>query len=407
MLHGPSTEFIATSPRERELVAWINGLFEVALKKEYSDIHLETDHDNEDMRVRVRFEGSLREIHRLDAADAHLLATKIRSRCRLSQNDTRAPQDGRFLQICGDRRADVRVSIMVTGTEGVSVVMRLLDSANAGRAIGSLEMPPAVEAVFQANLRRKEGMILAAGPTGSGKTTTLYAALNALNTPDRKNISIEDPIEYHQNGVQQVQVGEGTGRTFASVLRAVLRQDPDGILVGEIRDEETASIAAKAAMTGHIVLSTIHTNSAVETITRLLDMGLPLHVMKSALRLIIAQRLVPTLCPVCKADRPVTDEDARIFLEHGVDQPEKLKMAVGCPECQRGYRGRVAIFEVLEVNAAFRRALGNDISQINDNLLLEAAMAQPQYMPIRKWALRLAAQGRTTLEKAMELVYED
>lgn len=405
--HGPSTSFISTSIRDRELTDWINGLFVQALEKNYSDIHLETDEDSNDMAVRVRLDGALTEIHRLDANDAHLLVNKIRSRCRLSQNDTRAPQDGRFLQVSGNRRADVRVSILVTGSEGVSVVMRILDSANAGRSIQSLEMPAGVRALFEASLKRKEGMILATGPTGSGKTTTLYAGMNVLNTQDRKNMSIEDPIEYHLRGVQQVQVGEGTGRTFASVLRAVLRQDPDGILVGEIRDEETAVIAAKASMTGHLVLSTLHTNSSVETVMRLLEMGLPLHILKSSLRLIIAQRLVQTVCPDCARDRPVSADEVMLFLEHGVERPETLKAAVGCPQCRQGYRGRTAIFEALEVNAAFRLAMGNDISQLDHNRLMAAARAQPQFAPLGAGALALAAQGRTTLEKAMAFVYED
>lgn len=405
VLHGPSTEFIATNPREERLRDWINGIFAEALENGYSDLHFETEHDSGDLVLRVRSEGVLAERDRLDGHDGHLLVNKIRARCRLSQNDTRAPQDGRFLQICGEKRADVRVSIVETGGDGVSLVMRLLDSANAGRSMESLEMPEAALRVFQREIRRNEGLILATGPTGSGKTTTLYAAMGALNTVARKNISIEDPIEYHLQGVQQVQVGEGTGRTFASVLRSVLRQDPDGILVGEIRDEETANIAAHAAMTGHLVLSTVHANAAIETLTRLTEMGVPMHVLLSSLRLIIAQRLVGRVCPHCARPREVNEEEARVFAGYGVHIPRSLLAAKGCEHCNhRGYKGRIAIFEMLRLDADFRRIAR--ISTAEDDLL-EAAKKQEQFVPLAASALRLAAQGITSWESAIAFVYDD
>jgi type II secretory ATPase GspE/PulE/Tfp pilus assembly ATPase PilB-like protein len=398
--YGPATNFISTSGRDAPVVDKLNALFAEALQNNYSDLHIETQHKDGSMRVRVRIDGELETIHCFEPSYTHVVLNKIRSRSRLSSSDIRAPQDGRFLQVASNKRADVRVSILATGHDGSSVVMRLLDSDNAGRSIDSLEMQKLVHDAFIRALHRHEGMVLATGPTGSGKTTTLYAGLNYRNKPSEKLLTIEDPIEYQLEGAQQVQVGTGTGRTFASALRAALRQDPDVILVGEMRDTETAEIAARAALTGHIVLSTLHANSAVDTVIRLMDMGLPLHVIKSSLLLVVAQRLVRTVCKVCSHPRALIPGDLEMFQLYGITPPRHVTQVVGCEHCRRtGYKGRVAIFETIVLTPDFAASMPDHIQ------MKEAAKLQPQYEPLAVAAMRKAAEGITTLEEANEIAY--
>lgn len=409
---GLSTEFISTSKNDSAVVHAMNGLFVKALDEGWSDIHIESLEDGS-MSVRVRIDGILVPERTFTRAESHILLNKVRSRCRLSQTDTRSPQDGRFLQYPpgASRRADVRVSILQTGHEGSSLVMRILDSANAGRTIESLHLPSALSPIFMRQIKRKEGLFLVTGPTGSGKTTTLYAALNHLNDPKHKLVTIEDPIEYQVKLVQQVAVGVGTGRTFASVLRSILRQDPDIILVGEIRDTETAETSSRAAMTGHIVLSTLHANSSVDTVIRLMDMGLPLHTLKTALNFIMAQRLIRLLCLECREERPITPEESQIFLDYDLQPPDVLNHAQGCDRCRHtGYSGRRPIFEALEVSPDFwrRSMVRSSDGQVypDQDMMLKAALLQPQYVPLAKSALLMAASGLTSVHDALEIAFQ-
>jgi type II secretory ATPase GspE/PulE/Tfp pilus assembly ATPase PilB-like protein len=399
--HGPATQFIHTSRRDESVVKELNHFFNTAARNKYTDLHFETQHADGSIRLRVRIDGILNKIHTFNNMDARVLVNKVRSRARLSNADSRAPQSGRFLQIVDERRVDVRVSIIVTGIDGVSIVCRLLDSENAGIPIEQLQMPPLLEALFRKTLARNEGMILTTGPTGSGKTTTLYAALQYLNTDDSKTVTAEDPIEYHLDGLQQVQVGDGTGRSFASALREFLRQDPDNILVGEIRDLETATIAAQAALTGHRLLSTLHTNSALETTTRLIDIGLPVPTIQSALLLIIAQRLMRKPCVHCCHVTPPLPEEIEIFREHGLAAPAQLVRTVGCDACSgTGYRGRFAIFEAIAMTRQFRASIPDIVA------MKAAAELQPTYEPLATAALRKASELLTTLEEAVKIAYE-
>jgi len=395
-----STQFIRTSKRDEAIIGRINALFEEAATEGYSDLHFETDPDAGNMRVRARLDGRLIHLTTLNSDEEFIFMEKVRARSRLTNTDTRAPQTGRFLQIANGRRFDVRVSIVETGHSGNSVVFRLLDSSNAGMPIEKLGMPKDIEELFLRCLHRNEGEILATGPTGSGKTTTLYAALNHRNTPEEKWLTAEDPIEYHLPGVQQVQVGAGTGRTFADALREFLRQDPDGILVGEQRDLETALIAAQAAQTGHLLLSTLHTNSAVETPIRLLDMGIQKYTLESALLLIIAQRLLRRACPHCSKQAPVTNDQAAIFSFYHVPVPDTLVSTMGCSHCHgTGYHGRFPIFEVIECTRSFLSSIPS-ITEME-----QAAMEQPTYRKLAVLALEKAAQGETTFAEAIRIAH--
>ena len=298
------------------------------------------------------------------------------------------------MQECHGRRIDVRYN-RVTTTNGFSKVTRLLDSANAGKPIEDLSMPPAVEQMFRAALALREGLILTTGPTGSGKTTTLYAGLGHLNQVIRKIITAEDPVEYRMERAQQIPVGQGTGRTFHTALRAMMRQDPDIILVGEIRDQETAVAAMRAGMTGHLVLSTLHANSAVDTYFRLEDLGVPRHILAASVKIIIAQRIIKIVCPHCAEEHPV--EFPEFFTSWGMEPPETEMVGAGCEACSGvGYISRMALFECIRMTKEFRDALGDR------EAMQRVADRQPQYQPLAKTALDLVLQKKTNSRALVE-----
>jgi type II secretory ATPase GspE/PulE/Tfp pilus assembly ATPase PilB-like protein len=398
------TEFIANNPREKPLVAALNGFFLDAAKEGLADLHLETVIDGS-LILRVRTNGGiLVQRHSFEAHDAQIVLNKIRQRANLSVIDALCAQDGRIVQEVMGRRLDVRVSIVPT-LHGSSCVMRVLDSANAGLPIEQLRMPPKVQRAFERVINLPEGVVLTVGPTGSGKTTTLYSALGRLNTPETKICTAENPVEYVLQGVNQTQAGAGSAVDFPSALRAFLRQDPDVILVGEIRDSETAKTAMQAGQTGHLVLSTLHANDALETFTRLGDLGVSGHVMRSAIKAVIAQRLVRRVCPHCARQTPLIDEDALAIARQYGDMRGIDVIGAGCEECHgTGTNGRQAIYEMVLLDRAIRSALRD---QDGDGThLREAAKHQAQYQTLSGAAAALAAQGIISYREVTRAVSE-
>lgn len=382
--------FISTNDRDRRITVRLNEIFAQSIDKRWSDIHFESLEDGR-AEIRTRIRGNLKVLDVISSEDASLLINKLRYRANLDVSDTRNEQDGRFVQEFEGRRIDVRLNIVHTNF-GYSAVVRLLDSANAGVPIEKLQMPAGVEAAFRWALNQREGLVLNSGPTGSGKTTTLYSGLNARNTPEVKIITAEDPVEYILHRVQQIPVGQGTGRTFATALRAMLRQDPDIILVGEIRDHETGSIAMRAGMTGHLVMASIHANSSMETYSRLDDLGIPKHIIAASVRLFVAQRIVKTVCANCKEQSEIILPE--VFAESGVQIPDFEWIGKGCDQCDgTGYDNRMAIFEAIKMTRAFRDALGDK------EAMEAAAQLQEQYQSLQTAGCRLIVSGKTNSQE--------
>ncbi|MDA0340680.1 MAG: ATPase, T2SS/T4P/T4SS family [Proteobacteria bacterium] len=342
----------------------VDALIARAIAHGASDLHIEPHGDG--IRVRYRIDGHLIE---LGAAPENYLAAMLISRIKvladLNIAEKRLPQDGRASLTIQGRAVDIRVSTVPT-LGGESVVLRLLDQTAAPRDIDQLGLStPVLSALAQA-LTAPNGLVLATGPTGSGKTTTLYGALGRINAASRKILTVEDPIEYRLSGINQIQVNARIGLGFPTLLRSIVRQDPDIIMVGEIRDEETARLAAQASLTGHLVLSSLHTNDAASGITRLLDMGIEPYLLTASLRAVLAQRLVRRLCPSCKASRQITDEERALLGPNGQDLIEVCE-PVGCAACHdTGYAGRLVLSEILVMTPALRQAVtdGAGLSQL-------------------------------------------
>jgi type II secretory ATPase GspE/PulE/Tfp pilus assembly ATPase PilB-like protein len=397
-----AVQFIPLNPRERILAEKLNGLFNRAAEEGAADIHIESVADGS-LVVRMRNrDGDLIEVAHFPDSEATLVFNKIRYRSNLSVVDTRAPQDSRITQKVGDRSLSVRVSIVPT-IHGSTCVMRLLDPANSGKPIESLRMPERVERAFRAAIRSPEGLVLTVGPTGSGKTTTLYTALGMRNEPSIKIVTAEDPVEYLLNGAQQVEVGVNRGITFAQALRAFLRQDPDIILVGEIRDSETIQTALQAGQTGHLVLSTLHANNPIEAIDRMMELGAKPQTLRSALRCVIAQRLVRLVCQDCAQKRQITDPEALAVIEQSGVACTHESVGVGCDKCGgTGYSGRQAIYEMLVMDKPARVAL----MQGKLDALEQAASHQRQYAKLLVAAMGLVQQGRTNMQEVQRVVVE-
>jgi len=332
---------------------------------------------------------------------APALVVRLKLMCGLNISERRLPQDGRFSIRVMHKLLEVRLSTLPV-QNGESIVMRLLDHSKGLLDLDHLGMPGPLLQCFKSHIHKPHGMILVTGPTGSGKTTTLYAALSAVNEPHSKIITAEDPIEYRISRINQTQINDKIGLSFANVLRSVLRQDPDIILVGEIRDQQTAEIAVRASITGHLVFSTLHTNSAVETATRLLDMGIEGYILASALRVIVAQRLVRRICDRCVTD-VVPEEGVRIWLEQtfGIAARSlRFKQGEGCPHCNHtGFKGRVGVYELLEMRHETLEAL-----RMNDSTrFIAAAKATSGFRTFSDHALDLAQQGITTVDEVQRI----
>ena len=339
-----------------------------------------------------------------DAKIAGSLALRLKLMSDMDISEKRAPQDGRFVIKVRQQQIDVRISTMPTQF-GESIVMRLLNQGGGALNLDRLGMPKAMLERFRSIIKRPNGLVLVTGPTGSGKTTTLYGALSELNTQEKKLITVEDPVEYRLPGVNQVQVNEKIDLTFAKVLRASLRQDPDVLLLGEMRDQETAQIGMRAAMTGHLVLSTLHTNDAVSTPIRLLDMGVPRYMMGSSLQAVLAQRLVRVICESCRQVHSISPHE-REWLSHDllgqVDQ-HTYHAGRGCGHCNgTGYRGRIGVYELLEMTSPVVAATHNEDAAH----FMRVAKQQMGGHTLRKHATELVLSGVTTVGEAMRISNE-
>ena len=382
------------------VVKLLQSLFEDAVQAKASDIHIEPDVGV--LRIRQRVDGVLIEqvLDEVNIAPALVVRLKIMSGLNISER--RLPQDGRFNIRVKGRSLDVRLSILPV-QHGEAVVMRLLDHSQGLLNLDHLGLPAPVLKNLRKHIRNPHGLILVTGPTGSGKTTTLYAALTEINNPETKIITAEDPVEYSLPRVSQVQVNDKVGLTFASILRSALRQDPDVILVGEMRDSETAEIAIRASITGHLVLSTLHTNGAIETATRLMDMGVEGYILAGALKAIIAQRLVRRICEHCS--EPTEIDPAKLaWLEKSQSMDFSqivFKRGRGCHQCNHtGYRGRVGVYELLELNNATLDALRNNDSAA----FTKAALQTPGFIRYARCATDYAKQGVTTVDEVLRLI---
>lgn len=356
----PKTADLLANDDDAPVIRLINGLMAEAVKTKASDVHLEPFENK--LSVRLRVDGVLAEVASLSAKLAPYIVSRVKVMARLDIAEKRIPQDGRLSLTLGEREFDVRVSTLPS-RHGERVVLRLLDTSQAHLTLADLGMKEGVHARLKALLTEPNGIILVTGPTGSGKTTTLYAGLSILNDQSRNIMTVEDPVEYALAGVSQTQVNTKVGMTFASGLRAILRQDPDVVMVGEIRDQETAEMAIQASLTGHLVLSTVHTNNAVAAITRLRDMGVEQFLLSSTVKGILAQRLVRQLCGECKV--PLADTST-YAAQLGLNASDDVTLyeAAGCPACNHtGYKGRLGIYELAIVDDVMRRMIQEGASE--------------------------------------------
>lgn len=360
-----------------------------------SDIHFEAFEER--CRVRFRIDGKLVERYLLTRNEYPSIINKIKIKANLDISEKRLPQDGRIFYSEGDGKFDIRVSVLPT-LHGEKVVLRLLNRDATGIELGALGFSEKQLKDYLEGVKRPNGIILISGPTGSGKTTTLYATLKLLNQDNTNILTIEDPIEYTLDGINQVQLKEAIGMDFVNALRTFLRQDPDIIMVGEIRDSETAQMAVRAALTGHLVLSTVHTNSAWGTVTRLVDMGIPSYLVAATLNLSAAQRLVRCLCEHCKREQPFSQE---LFPPGFIPpiMPEVHYVAQGCKECFfTGYSGRTALYEIIPIDAALRNEIRNHQYNIDDYL------QEHDVKSLAAVAFDLFSRGRTSLDEVYSIL---
>ena len=377
----------------------VNSILERAITERASDIHIEPR--EEDMQVRMRVDGRMRDILTVPKDLQGSVISRVKIMSGMDIAERRVPQDGRFNVRVKEKDIDLRVSTLPT-VYGEKIVARLLDKSGGAVTPEAIGLEGENRQKFDQMLRLTNGVLLIVGPTGSGKTTTMYTMINKLNTREVNLITLEDPVEYNIGGVNQVQINERTGLTFASGLRAILRQDPDIIAVGEIRDGETAEIAMRAAITGHIVLSTVHTGDAVGAIERLEDIGVEPYLIGSALRGVISQRLVRRVCPRCRVGYEPTDEE---LADLGVKRRPGMKFwrGEGCPDCfNTGYHGRIAVFEMLPVNRQLRRLISSGATRDE----IEDSLQGTGFTTLRDNVLRLVEDGTTSVEEALRVTNE-
>jgi len=398
LIHGLPEDLLETSA-EAPVIRLVNSVLVEAAKEKASDIHIEPY--ERELVVRFRVDGALRNVIKPPKKFQSLIVSRVKIMSGLDIAEKRLPQDGRLKIVIAGKEIDVRVSVIPTAY-GERVVLRLLDKSTALLGFTELGMPMDMQEVVGRLIRSPHGIILVSGPTGSGKTTTLYAAISDINSPDKNIITVEDPVEYQLSGVGQMQVNVKTGLTFASGLRSILRQDPDIIMVGEIRDKETAQIAVQASLTGHLVFSTIHTNDSAGAVTRLVDMGIEPFLISSSLIGALAQRLVRVLCPKCKVSHSPGPEH---LAELGVTAKDLPDGALfyrpgGCAECnQTGYRGRIGVFELLIVDDPIRSL----IAQKADSSVIKKSAAERGFKAMRERAASAVTAGITSLEEVVRV----
>ncbi len=385
------------------IIKMVNAILGLAVDKKASDIHIEPQ--EKVVRVRFRVDGGLVPQLEVPISMCAAMTTRLKVMASLNISERRVPQDGRFrMRLPDGRKLEIRLSTLPS-RYGEKVVMRLLGQAQISGDLGSLKLHQRDLDCVQAALANPNGLVLVTGPTGSGKTSTLYTMIASLNSPDRNIVTAEDPVEYEMAGVTQVNVRPEVGFTFDKALRAFLRQDPDIILVGEVRDAETANTAMKAAVTGHLVLSTLHTNDAVTTVTRLVDMGVPPYMVAAAVRLVVAQRLVRVLCPHCKESWQPTDSQTRFLTKDEVRRLTNVMSAKGCERCDGiGYKGRTAVMEVLHIRSApMREAITRCVSPDS----LQALAVSEGMRPLRRGVLDLVERGETSLSEALKILVDE
>lgn len=394
----PESDDLLEQEDDAPIIRLINALLTEAVKENASDIHIETFEKR--LVVRYRVDGVLREVVEPKRVLAPLLVSRIKVMAKLDIAEKRIPQDGRISIRIGGREIDLRVSTMPS-SNGERVVMRLLDKQAGRLNLASLGMDKEELKRFKHILHRPHGIVLVTGPTGSGKTTSLYAGISELNDASRNILTVEDPIEYNLEGIGQTQVNNKADMTFARGLRAMLRQDPDVVMVGEIRDGETADIAVQASLTGHLVLSTLHTNTAIGAVTRMFDMGVEPFLLSSSLVGVIAQRLIRVLCPDCK--RPYQpDETERTLLGLGEHDGHSMFSSVGCKRCNNsGYRGRRGIYEIVAIDSELRRMIHDKASE--DAMTVQARLKGRGILADGKDKV---LSGITTVEEILRVTQE-
>ncbi len=384
----------------RPIVRLTNWLLHRAIEERASDIHIEPQ--DKELAVRFRVDGLLLEAQRLPKWTQSAIVSRIKILSNLDIAEKRQPQDGRLMVEVSGRRVDMRVSTLPT-THGEKVVIRVVDQGQSQRNLADLGLYPEDLARIEGYLARPQGIILVTGPTGSGKSTLLYAALRHVQSVSKNIVTVEDPVEYQIPGINQVQVDEKAKKTFASALRAILRQDPDVIMIGEIRDKETAQIAFRASITGHLVLTTVHTNDAPSAVTRLIDLGLEPFMVASALTGVVSMRLVRTLCPKCRETYDVSAESLnRLGARDLAEGTVQLSRGRGCPNCRStGYHGRLGIFETLEITDTIRSLVTQNVS---DTAIRTAALENGM-RTMGEDGLKKVLEGHTTLDEVSRVIY--
>jgi general secretion pathway protein E len=392
----------AAAAQDASIIKFVNQILGEALESRATDVHIEPFENQ--LRVRYRVDGVLQEaniptnVRKFHAA----IVSRIKILSHLDIAEKRLPQDGRIRLRVGGREIDLRVSV-IPMIHGEAVVMRILDRGDAVLGLEHLGMSARDRGVWDRVLDLPHGIILVTGPTGSGKTTSLYAALSKINQTDLKIITIEDPVEYQMRGINQIQISTKTGLTFASGLRAILRHDPDVVLIGEIRDRETAEIAVQASLTGHLVFSTLHTNDAPGATTRLIDMGIEPYLVASSLEMVLAQRLVRLICSNCKEELPREEMD-KLRAEFGNDVPPAVYKGRGCRQCQNtGYRGRQGLFEMMPVTEDVRTLI---LERASSGTIRKVAIRQGMNS-LRGDGWRLIKEGRTTVEEVIRMTKDE
>ena len=388
-----------TKGEEAPIIALVNLIILRAVKEKASDIHVEL-FGEDTLKVRYRIDGILHDVMSLPRNLQLAVISRIKIMSDLDIAERRLPQDGRIQVNVGGKKINIRVSIL-PAVNGESAVLRILDPSSILLELDSLGFSPDILPDYLALIKKPNGIILVTGPTGSGKSTTLYTTLNLLNSTEKKILTIEDPVEYRLKGISQVQAKPKIGLTFAAGLRSFLRQDPDIMLVGEIRDKETAEIAVQAALTGHIVLSTLHTNDAPSSVIRLIDIGIKPFLISSSVIGVIAQRLVRKICPKCKKEIKITPSIERIMNAYKINSNEiTLYRGEGCPYCKdSGYKGRVAIFEMMIITENIRNLIAKDVTT---GKLREAALKEGM-CPLKNDGIKKVCEGITTIDEVLRV----